>query len=64
MLSAPASMRAWIGEKLELYAGTLRYNGNDNPAVLVKALNPSPAAIKAKPKPQPTRDDPDDEIPF
>jgi hypothetical protein len=54
----------WLGEKLELYAGTLRYNGSDNAAVLVKALNPRPAAIKAKPKPQPPRDDPDDEIPF
>jgi hypothetical protein len=22
----------WIGQRIELYAGTLRYNGNDNPA--------------------------------
>jgi hypothetical protein len=27
----------WIGKKIELYAGTLTYNGNDNPAVLVRA---------------------------
>jgi hypothetical protein len=54
----------WIGERIELYAGTLRYNGNDNPAVLVRALNASPAAIKAKPKPQPLRDDLNDEISF
>ena len=46
----------WIGQTIELYAGTLRYNGNDNPAVLVRALNPSPAAIRAKPKSQPLRD--------
>jgi hypothetical protein len=52
----------WIGQRIELYAGTLRYNGNDNAAVLVRALNPSLAAARAKPKPQ--RDDPDDEIPF
>jgi hypothetical protein len=52
----------WIGERVELYAGTLRYNSNDNPAVLVRALNPSSATVKAKPKPQ--RDEPDDEIPF
>ena len=54
----------WIGQRIELYAGTLRYNGNDNPAVLVRALNPSPAAARTPPKPQPLRDDMDDEIPF
>jgi hypothetical protein len=54
----------WIGERIELYAGTLRYNGSDNAAVLVKVLNPRPAAERVKLKPQPPRDDPDDEIPF
>jgi hypothetical protein len=54
----------WIGQRIELYAGTLRYNGNDNAAVLVRALNPLPAAARIPPKPQPPRDDPDDEIPF
>ena len=54
----------WIGQRIELYAGTLRYNGNDNPAVLVRALNPLPAAARTPPKPQPLRDDLDDEIPF
>jgi hypothetical protein len=54
----------WIGEEIELYAGTLKYNGVDNAAVLVRALNPLPAAARTPPKPQPSRDDPDDEIPF
>ena len=54
----------WIGQRIELYAGTLRYNGNDNPAVLVRALNPLPAAARTPPKPQPLRNDLDDEIPF
>jgi hypothetical protein len=48
----------WLGEQIELYAGMLRYNGEDNPAVLVRSLT-SPAAIK-----QPGRGDMDDEIPF
>jgi hypothetical protein len=47
----------WLGEQVELYAGTLRYNGEDNPAVLVRSLTP-PAAR------QPGRGDMDDEIPF
>jgi hypothetical protein len=54
----------WVGEEIELYVGMLKYNGVDNPAVLVRALNASPAAIKAKPKPQPPSDDPDDGVPF
>ena len=49
----------WIGQRIELRAGTLRYNGDDNAAVLVRALNPS-----TLPKPQPPHDDLDDEIPF
>jgi hypothetical protein len=31
---------------------------------LVRALNPLPAAARTPPKPQPLRDDLDDEIPF
>ena len=54
----------WIGQRIELYTGTLRYNGNDNPAVLVRALNPLSAAARTPPKPQPLRDDLADEIPF
>jgi hypothetical protein len=54
----------WIGQRIELYAGTLRYNGNDNPAVLVRALNSLPAAARTPPKPQRPRDDLDDEVPF
>jgi hypothetical protein len=54
----------WIGQRIELYPGTLRYNGNDNAAVMVRALNRVPAAARTPPKPQPRRDDPDDEIPF
>jgi hypothetical protein len=54
----------WVGQKIELYAGTLRYNGVDNAAVLVRALNPVPAAARTPPKPQPLRDDLDGEIPF
>jgi len=52
----------WVGQKIELYAGTLRYNGNDNAAVLVRVLNPVPTAARTPPKPQ--RDVPDDEVPF
>jgi hypothetical protein len=51
----------FIGQRVELHAGTLRYNGSDNPAVLVRVPSPSPAAVKAKPKPQPPFDD---EIPI
>jgi hypothetical protein len=54
----------WIGQRIEIYAGTLRYNGNDNPAVLVRALDVLPTAARTPPKPQPPRDDLDDAIPF
>jgi hypothetical protein len=53
----------WIGKKIEVYRGTLRYNGNDNPAVLVRVLEVLPAAER-RPLPQPVRGDLDDEIPF
>jgi hypothetical protein len=51
----------WVGQSIELYAGTLRYNGDDNPAVLVRALNPLSAAARTPPKPQPPFDD---EVPY
>ena len=54
----------WIGQRIELFAGTLRYNGNDNPAVLVRALSSLPAAARTPPKPQLLRDDLNDEVPF
>jgi hypothetical protein len=54
----------WIGQRIELYVGTLRYNGVDNAAMLVRALNPLPAAARTPPKPQPSRDDLDDKVPF
>jgi hypothetical protein len=49
----------WIGQQVELSAGTLRYNGKDNAAVLVRALGEIPTADRT-PLPQPA----DDEIPF
>jgi hypothetical protein len=57
----------WIKKRIELYAGTLRYNGADNPAVLVRALETLPAAARTPPQPQPLqslRDDLSDDIPF
>jgi hypothetical protein len=48
--------RDWIGEQIELYAGSLRYAGEDNPAVLVRSIAP-PAAAKTQPGM-------DDKIPF
>jgi hypothetical protein len=52
----------WIGKKIEVYRGTLRYNGSDNAAVLVRALELLPAAERTPLKPQPV--DLDDEMPF
>ena len=57
----------WLKKRIELYVGTLRYNGADNPAVLVRALETLPAAARTPPEPQPLqslRDDLDDSIPF
>jgi hypothetical protein len=51
----------WIDKRVEIYPGTLRYNGADNPAVLVRSLTP-PTTAKAKP--QPVREELDDEVPF
>jgi hypothetical protein len=36
----------WLNRRIEVYAGTIRYNGSDNPAVLVRALDPLPAAAR------------------
>ena len=54
----------WLNRRIELFAGTLRYNGNDNPAVLVRPLETLAAADRTPPEPQPLRNDLDDEIPF
>jgi hypothetical protein len=56
-----ANDKDWIGKRIELRAGTARFNGADTPSVLVRALDVLPAAERT-PLPQP--DDPDDEIPF
>jgi hypothetical protein len=57
----------WINKKVELYVGTLRYNGVDNPSVLVRALETVPDAARTPPESKPlksTKDDMDDTIPF
>jgi hypothetical protein len=54
----------WIGQRIEVFAGTVCFNGKDTDSVLVRALNPLPAAARTPPKPQPLRDDLNDEIPF
>jgi hypothetical protein len=57
----------YVGEKLELYAGTIRYKNEDQPAVLVRPLVRAAGEKKTKP-PKPTKGDPipdiDDQIPF
>jgi hypothetical protein len=52
----------WIGKRIELDAGTVRFNGNDTASVLVRALDVLPAAERTPLGPQPG--DLDDEIPF
>ena len=54
----------WIGKRIELSAGTTRFNGRDTPSVLVRALETLAAADRTPPDPQPLRNDLDDEIPF
>jgi hypothetical protein len=51
----------WLKQRVELFAGTLRYNGNNITSVLVRALETVPAADRTPPEPQP---DLNDEIPF
>jgi hypothetical protein len=52
----------WIDKTIELYVGKLKYNGELHAAVLVRALETTPAAARTPPKP--LRDDMEDEIPF
>jgi hypothetical protein len=55
----------WIGQRIELYAGTICYNGSDNAAVLVRALTSAPEAVQAVKAQRPVRDDDmSDEVPF
>lgn len=54
----------WISKKVELYAGTLRYNGNDNRAVLVRAPEVLSAVARTAPEPRPLCGEMDDAIPF
>jgi hypothetical protein len=51
----------WIGEKVELYAGTIRFKNEDQPAVLVQALARAAGEKKVKP-PKPTKDGPSSDI--
>ena len=41
----------WIGQPIELYAGTVPFNGSHKPAVLVRALAAPTAAAQKKPQP-------------
>jgi hypothetical protein len=52
---------AWIGKVIELFAGTISYQGSDKEAVLVRPISPpikKPASEEAKPPPF------NDQIPF
>jgi hypothetical protein len=49
--------RDWLSRKIELYVGTIHYNGNDNASVLVRALETVPAAARTPPDPKPAIDD-------
>jgi hypothetical protein len=57
----------YLGEKLEMYLGTIRFKNEDQPAVLVRPLVRAAGEKKVKP-PKPTKGDPipdiDDQIPF
>jgi hypothetical protein len=53
----------WIGERIELYAGTTEYQDQEKKSVLVRPL--SPGKPKAERAPLPANPDAmDDEIPF
>jgi hypothetical protein len=52
----------WIGARLELSAGTTRYQGEDRPSVVVRALTREPEG--PGPKVNPPRADMNDDIPF
>ena len=45
----------WLKKQIELYAGTIRYNGTDNPGVLVRAIDVLPIAERTPPEPQPLK---------
>jgi hypothetical protein len=58
----------WIGEKAELYAGTVKFKGEETPSVLVRPLERKPGEKKVKP-PKPATAGPaaigmDDDIPY
>lgn len=54
----------WIGKQIQMFLGTIQYNGSDQEAVLVKPISPSkqpispPDDLKGKPSSF------DDEVPF
>ena len=50
----------WIDQRIELFAGTVPFNGEDIASVLVRALYPLPATERTPLKPPPV----DDEIAF
>jgi hypothetical protein len=55
----------WIGEKVELYLGSIPFQGEPQEAVLVRPLERKPGEKKVKPpKPKSHSGDMDDEIPF
>jgi hypothetical protein len=55
----------WIGEKVELYAGTVTFKGEPQASVLVRPLERKPGEKKVKPpKPKTYGGDMDDEIGF
>jgi hypothetical protein len=55
----------WVGEKVELYTGTVKFKGEDQPSVLVRPLERKPGEKKAKPpKPKGGPVSMDDDIPY
>jgi hypothetical protein len=59
---------ALAGQRIECYLGKIKYDGKDNPAVLIRAPGSGPAAAPPAPKPGPVSsvppDDPSSDIPF
>lgn len=57
----------WIGKEVELYLGTLKYNGTDNDSVLVRTISPATPWRDKAAEPHralPIHKDLDDSIPF
>lgn len=55
----------YLGEKIEVYAGTIRYQGEDQAAPLVRVLEREPGEKKKQPPPpKPPKGDLDDDIPY